>query len=147
MSENNGQKLDILVVEDSEDDLDLTLAALREAKVEAAIEVARDGLEALDFLFCTGQFKTREGEVMPRLILLDIKLPKLDGLEVLQRIKGDPRTQHIPVVMLTSSGRKADLDASYRAGANSYLVKSLDYEQFTRDVKQLGEYWLGLNRR
>lgn len=138
-------EVDILLVEDSKDDLDLTLTALRETNIARTIITARDGEEALDFIFCRHQFADREICHQPRLILLDIKLPKLDGLEVLRQLKADPRTQQIPVVMLTSSSRKTDLEASYKAGANSYLVKSLDFDQFIREVRQLGEYWLNLN--
>ncbi|HYE31868.1 MAG TPA: response regulator [Methylomirabilota bacterium] len=139
-------RVDILLVDDNPDELGLTMSALRETGAAREIAVARDGAEALDFIFCQGPFAHRKVEETPRLILLDIKLPKVDGIEVLKRIKKDERTQRIPVVMLTSSSRKADLDASYQAGANSYLVKSVDYDQFTRDVRQLGEYWLGLNQ-
>ena len=139
-------EFDILLVEDNKDDLVLTLAALRDAIAGTQIATARDGQEALDFLFCSGQHAGRDERCQPKLILLDLNLPKMDGLEVLKQIKVDPRTQQIPVVMLTSSSRKADLEASYKAGANSYLVKSVDFEQFTRDVRQLGAYWLDLNR-
>ena len=138
--------IDILLVEDSQDDLDLTLSALRETKIAKEVATARDGEEALNFVFCRNQFAGRGFHHQPKLILLDLKLPKIDGLEVLRELKSDPRTQIIPVVMLTSSSRKADLEASYRAGANSYLVKSVDFDQFTREIKQLGEYWLNLNR-
>jgi two-component system, response regulator len=139
-------EVDILLVEDNKDDLDLTLAALRETGVAHVIATARDGQEALDFLFCEGAYSRRNSKFQPKLVLLDLKLPKMDGLEVLRQMKSDERTQQIPVVMLTSSARKADLEASYKAGANSYLVKSVNFEQFTRDVRQLGQYWLGLNR-
>lgn len=138
--------VDILLVEDSPDDLDLTIMALRETKIAREIATASDGEEALDFLFCKNQYAGRNPAEQPRLILLDLKIPKIDGIEVLKRIKDDPRTQQIPVVVLTSSTRKADLDASYKAGANSYLVKSVDFDQFTREIKQVGEYWLSLNR-
>jgi two-component system, response regulator len=142
----NGESVDILLVEDNQDDLDLTLAALREAKVASQIATARDGQEALDFIFCSGQHAGRNCDIQPKLILLDLNLPGTDGLEVLRQIKTHPETQQIPVVVLTSSSRKADLEASYKAGANSYLVKSVNFEQFTRDVRQLGSYWLNLNR-
>ena len=140
------EQLDILLVEDNVDDLDLTLMALKETEVANEIVTLRDGAEALDFVFCRNQYSSRNPNIQPRLILLDVKLPKVDGLEVLRQIKSDPRTQQTPVVMLTSSTRKADLEESYKAGANSYLVKSLDFEQFTREVRQLGMYWLSLNR-
>jgi CheY-like chemotaxis protein len=135
--------IDILLVDDSQDDLDLTLTALRRKKIAEHIAICRDGAEALDFVFGTGAFSSRDITIQPRLILLDLKLPKIDGLEVLRRIKSNPETQGIPVVMLTSSSRKADLDAAYKAGANSYLVKSVDFRQFTKDVEQLGYHWLG----
>lgn len=138
--------VDILLVEDSRDDLDLTIIALRETKIAREIATASDGEEALDFLFCKNQYAGRNPAEQPRLILLDLKIPKIEGIEVLKRIKNDPRTQHIPVVVLTSSTRKADLEASYKAGANSYLVKSVDFDRFTREIKQVGEYWLSLNR-
>jgi len=139
-------EFDILLVEDNKDDLDLTLAALHEAIAGARIATARDGQEALDFIFCAGGHAGRDFERQPKLILLDLNLPRIDGLEVLKQIKSHPSTQAIPVVMLTSSSRKADLESSYKAGANSYLVKSVNFEQFTRDVRQLGAYWLDLNR-
>jgi two-component system response regulator len=139
-------QVDILLVEDNKDDLDLTLAALRETNGTYRVAMARDGQEALDFVFCEGAFAGRDPAEQPRLILLDLNLPKIDGLQVLKKIKTNSRTRHIPVVMLTSSARKADLESSYNAGANSYLVKSVNFEQFTRDVRQLGDYWLNLNR-
>lgn len=137
-------KVDILLVEDNEDDVKLTLHALKKA-VTKSIEVCRDGAEALDFLLGEGKFQGRDVTVQPRLVLLDLKLPKLDGFQVLERLKHDPRTRSIPVVMLTSSSRKTDADQCYQAGANSYLVKSVDFEQFTREIAELGNYWLRLN--
>ncbi|MGV3772558.1 MAG: response regulator [Verrucomicrobiales bacterium] len=139
------EQVDIFLVDDNQDDLDLTYAALKETNPQLNIATARDGAEALDYLLCRGKFLNRDC-AQPKLVLLDIKLPKIDGLEVLKEIKERQETQRIPVVMLTSSTRKQDLDASYKAGANSYLVKSVDYEQFMRDVQQLGQYWLGLNQ-
>jgi two-component system response regulator len=138
-------RVDILLVEDNEDDVKLTLHALKKA-VTKNVEVCRDGAEALDFLFGEGKFYDRDTTAQPRLVLLDLKLPKLDGFQVLERLKSDTRTRGIPVVMLTSSSRKTDADQCYQAGANSYLVKSVDFEQFTRDIAELGRYWLRLNR-
>lgn len=138
--------IEILLVEDNPDDLELTLRALEKANLGNRIEVARDGEEALDFIFCTGPHTLRKIEDTPKVILLDLKLPKVDGLEVLQRIKADPRTQMIPVVMLTSSREQQDLVESYRLGANSYIVKPVAFESFFAAVQQLGLYWLLLNQ-
>lgn len=137
--------LDILLVEDNDADVKLTLHALKKMVTEK-IEVCRDGAEAVNFMFGEGQYQGRDISVQPRLILLDLKLPKLDGFQVLERLKQDARTSSIPVVMLTSSSRKPDVERCYKAGANSYLVKSVDFEQFTREIAELGNYWLRLNR-
>ncbi|MDR3406524.1 MAG: response regulator [Chthoniobacter sp.] len=144
MSEANA--VEILLVEDNPDDLELALRALEKAKVSNRIEVARDGVEALDFIFCEGAHAGRKIEDAPRVILLDLKLPKIDGLEVLKRVKSDPRTQMIPVVMLTSSKEQRDLVESYRLGANSYIVKPVAFEGFVAAVQDLGMYWLLLNQ-
>jgi two-component system response regulator len=136
---------DILLVEDNEDDVDLTVGALKK-HITSNILVCGDGAEALDYLFGSGQFAGRDTSVQPRLVLLDLNLPKLNGIEVLMRLRADLRTEKVPVVMLTSSVRKADLDAAYAAGANSYLVKAVNFADFTKDVQQLGQYWLGLNK-
>lgn len=138
--------VEILLVEDSLEDLELTQRALRNANLGNSIEVARDGEEALDFIFCEGPHAGRNIEDTPKLILLDLKLPKVDGLEVLQRIKGDQRTRHIPVVVLTSSKEQSDLIRSYQTGVNSYIVKPVDFESFTAAVQELGMYWLLLNQ-
>jgi two-component system response regulator len=138
-AEEMKEVIDILLVEDNEDDAKLTLATLQKHVTEK-IHHCHDGVEALEFLLSEGR------EVEPRLILLDLNLPRLSGIEVLERLRKDPRTEQIPVVVLTSSSRKADLDASYAAGANSYLVKAVNYRDFARDVQQLGAYWLGMNR-
>ncbi len=137
---------DILLVEDNPADEELTLDALRTHHLANHIEVVRDGAEALEFLFQTGAYAHQAGKTSPKLVLLDLKLPKLDGLEVLQRIKSDPRTQPIPVVLLTSSREERDIDEGYRLGANSYIVKPVDFGQFTEAVRQLGLYWLLLNQ-
>jgi CheY-like chemotaxis protein len=132
---------DILLVEDNPNDAELTLRALKKARVANDVHIARDGAEALDFLF------GREGvpAVLPRVILLDLKLPKVDGLEVLRRVRGDERTKLIPVIVLTSSREESDLVASYRLGANSYIVKPVESEAFFKAVNDIGLYWLLLN--
>ena len=137
--------VEILIVEDTSEDLDLTLRALRKAKITNHIQVARDGEEALEFIFCEGSFAERNIEDGPKVILLDLKLPKIDGLEVLQRIKSDPRTKSIPVVVLTSSREQNDVVESYNLGVNSYIVKPVNFEQFSEAVQKLGMYWLLIN--
>ncbi len=138
-------QVEILLVEDSPHDVELTLHALRRNNVTNHIEVARDGAEALEFLFATGAHAGRDVANGPKVILLDLKLPKVDGLEVLRQIKGDARTRDFPVVVLTSSREAPDIAESYRLGANSYIVKPVDFEQFTNAVRDLGLYWLLLN--
>ena len=143
---NQPNQTEILLVEDSQDDLDMTLRALRKANMANHIEIARDGVEALDFIFCEGAHAARKIENIPKLIMLDLKLPKIDGMEVLKRIKGDPRTKMIPVVMLTSSKEQKDVIESYGLGTNSYIVKPVDFESFAEAVQKLGMYWLLLNQ-
>jgi two-component system response regulator len=135
----------ILLVEDNPDDEELTLLALKESNILNEVVVTRDGAEALDYLFATGQYAGRDPSRMPQLILLDLKLPKLDGLEVLKRLRADPRTQLIPAVILTSSSEEEDVTASYRRGANSYVRKPVDFHHFADAIKQLRLYWLLLN--
>jgi two-component system, response regulator len=135
----------ILLVEDNPDDELLTLRAFKKNNVKDAIVVARDGVEALDWLFCTGLHAERDPELEPRVILLDLKLPRLDGLEVLRRLRADARTALIPVVVLTSSRQDEDILASYRLGANSYVRKPVEFEGFLSAAAALGQYWLGLN--
>jgi CheY-like chemotaxis protein len=137
--------VEILIVEDNQQDLDLALRALRKAKLANHVQVARDGEEALQFLFCEGPHSGRKMENGPKVILLDLKLPKADGLEVLQRLKNDPRTKAIPVVVLTSSKEQSDVVESYHLGVNSYIVKPVNFEQFSETVQKLGMYWLLLN--
>ncbi len=138
--------VEILLVEDNPDDLELTLRALRKAQLSNRIHVARDGAEALEFLFCEGPHSERSMEDLPRLILLDLKLPKVDGLEVLDRIKSDARTRGIPTVVLTSSQEQNDVVTSYRLGVNSYIVKPVNFDGFVKAVQDLGMYWLLLNQ-
>lgn len=135
----------ILLVEDNPDDVELTRLALAKANVLNEIVIARDGAEALDYLFGTGKYAGRDMSVMPAVTLLDLKLPKVDGVEVLRRVRADERTKVLPVVVLTSSREEQDVIASYRLGANSYIRKPVDFEQFIDAVRQLGLYWLLLN--
>lgn len=135
----------ILLVEDNPDDEALTLRALKKNNIQNEVVVARDGIEALDYLFAAGLHAGRDMAETPQVILLDLKLPKLDGLEVLRRIRSDPRTRFLPVVVLTSSKEEKDLTESYSLGANSYIRKPVDFDQFTEAVRQLGLYWLILN--
>lgn len=139
-------RVEILLVEDNPNDVELTLHAFKKYNLANHIHVVRDGAEALEFVFGTGTYAGRNVENSPRIILLDLKLPKVDGLEVLQRIKGDPRTRSVPVVVLTSSREERDIVESYQLGVNSYIVKPVDFDQFTEAVRQLGLYWLLLNQ-
>jgi len=140
MNETNA--VELLLVEDNPLDLELALRALRKANLTERIHVARDGAEALEFIFCEGVHATRKIEDGPKVILLDLKLPKIDGLDVLKRLKGDPRTKTIPVVVLTSSKEQSDIVASYNLGVNSYIVKPVNFERFADAVRVLGLYWL-----
>ena len=142
MSEN---PVEILLVEDDPNDVELTLHALKKNNLANRIEVVRDGAEALEFIFCTGRYAHRSIENSPKVVLLDLKLPKVDGLEVLRRVKSDPRTKTTPVVVLTSSREERDIVESYKLGVNSYITKPVVFEQFTEAVRQLGLYWLLLN--
>jgi two-component system, response regulator len=136
----------ILLVEDNPDDEALTLRALQKNKITNEVVVARDGVQALDYVFGTGAYTGRDTSVAPQIILLDLKLPKIDGLEVLRRLRGDPRTKLTPVVILTSSNEERDLLAGYDFGANSYVRKPVDFDQFAEAVRYLGLYWLVLNQ-
>ena len=143
---NETSAVEILLVEDNPQDLELTLRALAKAKITNRIQTARDGAEALDYIFGTGEHAGRNIEDVPKVILLDLKLPKVDGLEVLKRIKSDPRTKIIPVVILTSSKEQRDVVESYHLGVNSYIVKPVNFDGFANAVKDLGFYWLLLNQ-
>src|SRR3989442_8983188 len=143
MTEN---EIEILLVEDDPLDVEMALLALRNEQIANRIHVARDGEEALDFLFCRKPYENRSFASPPRLVLLDLKLPKVDGLEVLRQLKDDPRTMAIPVVMLTSSKEERDIVAGYKLGVNSYIQKPVDFEQFRNVVKDAGLYWLVVNQ-
>ena len=138
--------IEILLVEDNPNDEELTLYALKKNNVTNHIQVVRDGAEALEYLFCAGAYAHREINDPPKVVLLDLKLPKVDGLEVLQQIKADARTRTIPVVVLTSSEEERDIVESYQLGVNSYIEKPVDFEQFIDVVRQLGLYWMLLNK-
>jgi two-component system, response regulator len=138
--------VEILLVEDNPRDVELTLHVFQRHHLTNRIHVVRDGAEALDFLFCTGAYAERNIHQAPKVMLLDLKLPKVDGLGVLRRIKADARTRTIPVVVLTSSREEPDIAESYHLGVNSYIVKPVDFEQFTEAVRLLGMYWLLLNQ-
>jgi two-component system, response regulator len=142
----NAGELDILLVEDNQDDRDLALHALQRAKVANRIFVVSDGEEALDFLFCRGAYAERSFDHPPKLVLLDLKLPKVDGMEVLKQVKSDPRTRTIPIVIMTSSKEERDLASGYNLGANSYIQKPVDFDQFRETVKSVGLYWLVINQ-
>jgi two-component system response regulator len=139
-------EVDILLVEDNPKDMELTLHALRKENLSNSIQVVRDGEEALEFLFCRGPYSMRSFVHPPKLVILDLKLPKIDGLEVLRQIKNDIRTRAIPVTILTSSKEDRDLVEGYNMGVNSYIQKPVDFNQFRDTVKQLGLYWLVVNQ-
>jgi two-component system, response regulator len=142
---NEPHEVEILIVEDNPDDLDMTLRALRKANLANRIQVARDGAEALEFIFGEGPHAGRSLKANPKLILLDLKLPKISGKEVLERLKADARTKMVPVVVLTSSREQQDVIGSYNLGVNSYIVKPVDFEGFSAAVQELGMYWMLLN--
>lgn len=137
--------VEILLVEDNPDDVELTLRALRKQNLANKVLVVKDGAEALEYIFATGAFSCRRIENAPKVVLLDLKLPKVDGLEVLHRMKSDERTKIIPIVVLTSSKEERDIVESYRLGVNSYIVKPVDFDKFIKAVRKLGFYWVLLN--
>lgn len=139
------QIIDVLLVEDNPDDVTLAMFAFKKSNFGNRVHVVRDGAEALEYIFATGAYANRKIDQAPRLILLDLKLPKVDGLEVLRQIKSDPRTKNTPVVMMTSSREENDLVTSYALGVNSYIVKPVDFQQFVECARTLGLYWLLLN--
>ncbi len=139
------KRLHILLVEDNPDDVKLTLRALEKNRIANTVDVARDGVEALEYLSGAGRFAGRDMSLTPQVILLDLKMPRMDGLEVLRRIRADERTKLLPVVILTTSSEDKDRIESYRLGANSYIRKPVDFSQFAESVRQLGLYWLVLN--
>jgi two-component system response regulator len=138
--------VDILIVEDDPRDAELTLRALRKNNLANNVYVAEDGEEALDFFFCRGKFAQRDPSSPPKVVLLDLKLPKVNGLEILKAIKGDDRTKHIPVVIVTSSREEPDVKRAYELGVNSYVVKPVDFDQFVSAMSSLGLYWLLVNQ-
>jgi CheY-like chemotaxis protein len=142
----NSTEVDILLVDDSPEDVDLTLHALRSENLANHVFIARDGEEALEFLFCSGPHAGRSWDHPPKMVLLDLKLPKVDGLQVLRQVKGDPRTRTIPVILMTSSKEERDRAIGYDLGANSYLQKPVDFDEFRKMVKLLGLYWLVTNQ-
>ena len=144
MSDTNA--VEILIVEDTPEDVELALRALRKANLTNKIQIVHDGAEAMEFIFAEGKHSGRKVEDGPKVVLLDLKLPKIDGMEVLRRIKSDPRTKTIPVVVLTSSKEQKDVVESYQLGVNSYIVKPVNFERFAAAVQDLGMYWLLLNQ-
>jgi len=138
--------VDVLLVEDNQQDAELTIRSLRKHKLANNVSVVEDGAEALDFVFCRGKFEQRDINHPPRVIFLDLKLPRVGGLEVLRAIKQDARTRSVPVVVVTSSREDPDVKAAYELGANSYVVKPVDFESFTEAIGNLGLYWLLINQ-
>lgn len=141
----NTRAVDILLVEDNAEDVEMTLRALHRARLTNPVEVVEDGAAALDYIFGTGRFAGRDAARRPKVVLLDLKLPKIDGLEVLRRLRADERTRDMPVVVLTSSREQPDVAEAYRLGVNSYIVKPVDFDRFVEAVAQVGLYWMLLN--
>ncbi len=143
----NLNEVEILIVEDNQNDAEMVLRALKQNNLTNQVLVVNDGQEALDFIFARGEFAKRKRIVRPKIILLDLKLPKIDGLEVLKEIKSNPETKIIPVIVLTSSKEESDIVQSYQLGVNSYIVKPVDFEKFVEVIRDLGIYWLLLNQQ
>jgi two-component system, response regulator len=143
---DNEPAVEILLVEDNPNDVELALRAFKKNKLVNRVQVARDGEEALDFLFCKGDYAGRDFNHVPKLILLDLKLPKIDGIEVLRQVKANEHTRNIPVVVLTTSREERDVLETYRLGVNSYILKPVDFDQFVDSVRQIGFYWMLLNQ-
>jgi len=143
---NDHQQVEILLVEDNPNDAELTMRSLKKGNFLNKLYWVKDGQEALDFLYCTGAYTARDGDDHPKLILLDLKMPKVDGIEVLQRIKSDERLRVIPVVVMTSSNEQPDIIESYRLGVNSYVVKPVEFGSFAEAVAKIGMYWMMVNR-
>jgi CheY-like chemotaxis protein len=143
---NEDQQVEILLVEDNPNDAGLTMRSLRKGNFVNNLYWVKDGQQALDFLYCTGDYAAREADDHPKLILLDLKMPKVDGIEVLQRIKADERLRVIPVVVMTSSNEQPDITESYRLGVNSYVVKPVEFGAFAEAVAKIGMYWMMINR-
>ena len=144
----NYNLVDILLVEDNADDAELTIRELNKHNMATNLFHVKDGEEALEFIFCTGKFEGKRSiEYLPKLMLLDIQMPKINGIEVLEKVKGDKRTQTIPIVVLTSSNESPDITKCYHLGANSYIVKPVNFDGFTQAIKNIGLYWIQLNQR
>lgn len=142
----NNQEVEILIVEDNPDDAELTIRALKKQKLINNLIHLTDGAQALDFIFGTGEYSGRDISNLPKVILLDLKMPKVNGMEVLEKVKSDPRTKMIPVVILTSSAEDPDIKRSYELGANSYIVKPVEFNNFSKTVNELGMYWMVVNK-
>lgn len=140
------QKADILLIEDNIDDADLTIRALKKNNTVFSLIHLKDGEEALDYIFCKGNFANRDSNDLPKIIILDLKMPKIDGIEVLNKLKSDLRTKIIPVIVLTSSNQTKDIQECYRLGANSYIVKPVEFEGFVSTISNIGHYWLAQNQ-
>lgn len=138
--------IDILIVEDNPNDAELAILALKEENLANNLIWLKDGVQALDFIFAEGEYANRDSENYPKLILLDLKMPKIGGIEVLKRIRGDENTKNIPVVVMTSSKEEKDIIATYNLGVNSYIVKPLDFDKFNKSVREIGFYWLVVNQ-
>ena len=143
---NINNLVEILLIEDNPNDIELTLRVLKENNLANNVQVVKDGEEALDFIFGTGKYEDRDINLKPKIILLDLKLPKVSGIEILQKIRADERTKYIPVVVLTSSKEERDIVDAYKLGVNSYIVKPVQFESFVKTVKELGMYWLLINQ-